>query len=270
MRGQSLSILFLALSISQAAAQRHNPADFFEVTLQSDASQTILDGKVSISYHCNLFDHSTLSFDGIAGIADKCGGDFAETGIHIAKGQVFYIKIEPDVLYHCEVVQESHRVVTLEFSKLDQTWPSPSDAFFSSSWGVGFGLPYGVLGINVDGRLVENLHLSLGIGWTILSGGAGNFGLKYFLLPVENNFRPRLSLYYGINTIANENPYMGFSFGVGSQWMWGQTKSDGLDFDIIFILSSSFDTSGYTSKRFQFIKYGSPFKIAVGYRHGIL
>ncbi|MBN2709507.1 MAG: hypothetical protein JXR46_10730 [Calditrichaceae bacterium] len=141
-----------------------------------------------------------------------------------------------------------------------------------NSFGFGLGIPYGVLGGNVDINMAPQLNVSIGIGSSIVAGIAYNAGLKYFLNTIEHSFRPRLSAYYGINAISSiadhEETYTGFSLGFGAQWMWGNTKSNGLDFDVIYIVSTGYDIDELRTEygsRYMIEEYGSV-KFSIGYR----
>jgi hypothetical protein len=144
-----------------------------------------------------------------------------------------------------------------------------------SSYGLGLGIPYGVLGCNVDREIAPNLHLTGGIGTTILAGVGYNAGLKYYLVPPGQSFRPRVSAYYGINSMVYvEGPwgyeesesYTGLTLGVGAQWMWGKTQSNGIDFDIMYIATSSWDLDELERYGIEVEEPGN-IKISIGWRH---
>jgi hypothetical protein len=150
--------------------------------------------------------------------------------------------------------------------------------FKKNSFGLGLGIPYGALGVNIDINAGSNLNLSLGIGTTIFAGIGYNVGFKYFFTPIERTFRPRVSAYYGINAIVLKEyigidkedegeSYTGLSIGAGAQWMWGKTKSNGLDFDIIYIATTGYDVDKLKEEGFDVEEYGKV-KISIGYRHG--
>jgi len=152
------------------------------------------------------------------------------------------------------------------------------EMFKKNSNGVGFGIPYGIIGINTDINLAQNLNLSVGIGTTIFAGMGYNFGLKYYLLPVNHTFRPRISAYYGTNAIvlietggwaSNEEgeSYKGVTLGIGSQWMWGESKSNGMDIDIMYIASSGLDIDELRRDGYNIEDPGN-IKLSIGYRHG--
>ncbi len=136
-----------------------------------------------------------------------------------------------------------------------------------NSFGLGLGVPYGVLGANLDVNVAPNLNLSAGIGTTVLAGIGYSFGLKYFFMPIERTFRPRISAYYGVNTVVeyigggDNESYVGINLGIGTQWMWGKTKSNGLDLDIIYIATTGLDAEEMG------IEEPSKVKLSIGYRH---
>ncbi|MCK4427073.1 MAG: hypothetical protein KAW16_01165 [candidate division Zixibacteria bacterium] len=168
-------------------------------------------------------------------------------------------------------------MILLSSSMLWAQEPVESSAIFKkNSFGVGLGIPYGVLGANVDVNIASNFNLSAGVGTTVFAGIGYNIGLKYFFTPVERTFRPRVSGYYGVNSvvvkeyigIAKEDEgetYTGLSLGVGGQWMWGNTKSNGLDFDIIYIATSGLDVDELRDEGFDVEEPGKV-KISIGYR----
>jgi len=142
-----------------------------------------------------------------------------------------------------------------------------------NSWGLGFGIPYGVLGGNVDVNIAPNLNVSFGLGTTILAGVGYNFGLKYFFSSVENTMRPRIMAFYGVNAMSeignDTDTYTGLSLGGGIQWMWGETKSNGLDIDVIFIATTGYDIDELQDRygtRYIIEEYGKV-KFSIGYRH---
>jgi hypothetical protein len=152
-----------------------------------------------------------------------------------------------------------------------------------NSIGLGFGIPYGILGVNLDINVATNLNLSGGVGTTILAGIGYNLGLKYFFIPIEQTFRPRVSAYYGTNTVSEvprigtfgsfsvssgkeTKSYSGLNLGIGAQLMWGETKSNGLDFDIIYLATTELDIEELRDEGFVIEDPGNV-KIAIGYRY---
>jgi hypothetical protein len=148
-----------------------------------------------------------------------------------------------------------------------------------NSVGLGFGIPYGILGGNLDINVAPNLDLSAGIGAAASAGVGYSFGLKYFFTPIERTFRPRISAYYGTNTAVEattitfysssteKKTYSGLNLGLGAQFMWGETKSNGLDFDIIYIATTGLDLEEWRDRGFTVEEPGKV-KFSIGYRHG--
>jgi hypothetical protein len=145
------------------------------------------------------------------------------------------------------------------------------------SVGLGFGIPYGVLGTNADFGLHPNLSFSVGMGTTVLAGLGYNFGMKFFLNPPTESFRPRLSAYYGVNSMivtetwghyvgaSNGQSFTGLTLGLGSQWMWGRSRSNGLDFDIMYIATTGADFNEM-ERDGLIASQPSRIKISIGYR----
>jgi hypothetical protein len=144
-----------------------------------------------------------------------------------------------------------------------------------NSWGVGIGIPYGIMGVNVDCNVMPYMDLSVGLGTNLVDDFAYNLGAKVYLASPEKHFRPRLSCYYGINTVVTDEDcfgietdstnYKGVSLGIGANVSWGQTGRHGLDFDLIYIASTEADidqlkAEGYDTSGLDGIK------ISLGYR----
>jgi len=145
-----------------------------------------------------------------------------------------------------------------------------------NSFGLGLGIPYGVEGLNLDVNVASNLNLSGGLGTTRFAGIGYNFGLKYFFTPIDRTFRPRVSVYYGVSSVLSKqyfgidkedegDSYTGLSLGIGAQWMWGETKSKGFDFDIIYLATSSFDIDKLHDEGFDVEEPGKV-QISIGFR----
>ncbi len=172
-----------------------------------------------------------------------------------------------------------------------------------TTMGVGFGIPYGVVGTNMDIQLVDNLKLSFGLGSTVLAGAGYNFGLKYFLGEPGKSFRPRFSVFYGTNavlqTVGGGDPYdydeyyydeyyyykagkvsgwgnsslaeeyksySGVTLGFGGELMFGASKANGLDFDIMYVATTGYDLDELRSEGYNVAETGKV-KISLGYRH---
>lgn len=151
----------------------------------------------------------------------------------------------------------------------------PSYELKRNSIGLGFGIPYGILGLNLDVNIVQNLNLSIGTGGTEKVGFGYSAGFKYFLSSIEEKLRPRVSAYYGINTVieteyissdgsqTETESFAGFSFGAGIQIMCGKSKRNGFDFDFIFTATRG----NYKNDEGSYSDEPNRVSISLGYRH---
>lgn len=144
-----------------------------------------------------------------------------------------------------------------------------------SSWGVGAGIPYGIMGVNVDYNIISNLDFSFGFGINPLSGSCYSVGAKLHFASEERKFRPRISCYYGTNTMVEEPGYYGFSddytnydgvtAGLGARIAFGASQEHGLDFDLMYIVSTEVDLDDLEAKGYD-ISGADDVKISIGYR----
>ena len=151
------------------------------------------------------------------------------------------------------------------------------DMYGKHSFGVGFGIQYGGIGANVDVNIARNLNATAGLGTTVFAGAGYSLGLKYFLTPLNRTFRPRIAAYYGVNGIIVKQhifidkddegeSYTGLSLGIGAQWMWGETKANGLDFDIMYLATIGWDLDELRDEGLRIDEPGKV-KVSLGYRH---
>ncbi|MBT3168769.1 MAG: hypothetical protein HN952_00430 [Candidatus Cloacimonetes bacterium] len=117
--------------------------------------------------------------------------------------------------------------------------------------GMGIGVDYGGFGINTEIRTSNKLAVTVGFG-TMLDYGLGySFGTRYYLRGQNQTWQPRISVLYGTNVAAIEEYYdyydyyteyklySGLDIGIGQKWAWGRTKKHGMNFDLLFIITSS-------------------------------
>lgn len=147
-----------------------------------------------------------------------------------------------------------------------------SDMALENSVGIGYGLPYGILGANADLKIIQNLYLTLGMGTVIDSDDIGyNLGLRYFLFGPDKALRPRITVLYGTNTVAEIEiwdrgsdgtwgtaddfveetewrRYPGLSAGAGLQWNFGSSKKYGIDLDVFYIVDTDLDVDEIEEK----------------------
>lgn len=149
------------------------------------------------------------------------------------------------------------------------------------SLGLGIGIPYGMFGINTEIEPAPHIGLTFAIGTTILSGMAWEVGAIGYILDQDYFIRPRISLFYGINSmieIPNTNYYSnqtifesftGLTIGGGVKFMLG--KSHGTTFDVLYLLSNgAVDRSKELEKiytNYHFTDLGIPIKFAWGYQY---
>ena len=115
----------------------------------------------------------------------------------------------------------------------------------TASIGAGVGTQYGLIGINGNLKITDNLYASAGLGTTFIGTG-WSVGAKYYFLDANRIWRPRLIATYGTNavlvtkqefwndTIRTEESFTGFSLGLGQSFAFGSTRSHGFDFDIMY------------------------------------
>jgi len=143
----------------------------------------------------------------------------------------------------------------------------------NGSIGVGLGIQYGILGINGEYEIQGLFGFTAGIGSSIISGLAYNLGAKLYLLNATYTWRPRLSIYYGVNGAvtygSNNETCTGVSIGAGFKVMLGDAKTHGFDFDIIYLASSTvYDRIKELEKDGWTFNSPGEIKISFGYRYG--
>ena len=130
------------------------------------------------------------------------------------------------------------------------------------TFGIGFGLPYGLLGINLEFLVIPYLSVTGGLGTTLFAGLGYNVGIKGYFRKPGPIWRPRASIYYGINGIyavdfnhPDNKKYSGLTVGLGQIFLW---EKHGFDLDLIYIV---------TSKLWDEHDGGGKIKISIGYRY---
>lgn len=127
--------------------------------------------------------------------------------------------------------------------------------------GVGFGIPYGILGFNLELNLLPIISVTGGFGTTIFAGIGYNAGVKGYLRKPGPVWRPRASAYYGINGLyvsddfEYSEKYSGVSVGLGQLVLW---QEHGFDLDFIYLV---------TSELWDYTDSGGKIKISFGYKY---
>jgi len=142
------------------------------------------------------------------------------------------------------IVCEGANRADQEIKIADITEISPCIIPNSGSFGVGFGIPYGMIGANLELSASDLVSFTAGAGPTIHCGLAYNAGCFVYLRNNTYAWRPRLSVLYGINCMIYETgnvnseineSYTGFSFGIGSKFILNYAKTLGLNIDIMYL-----------------------------------
>lgn len=143
------------------------------------------------------------------------------------------------------------------------------------SIGVGYGIPYGGLGVNADVYFIDNAALTAGVGSFGYTAGYA-IGAKYLYGKPSDLWRPQAVISYGINKVLyiDREPeadlreaYQGFSLGLGSQFMFGKSRKHGFDIDALYIVSSGiFKRVGELESQGYNIGDISRFTFSLGYR----
>ena len=119
--------------------------------------------------------------------------------------------------------------------------------------GIGAGLNYGFHGLCIEYNLpLKYSSIFGGIGYSITSDIGWGIGMRYYFDDFYSAFQPRISIQYGTNyilSIENKNDDnnsatkyevgRGINLGGGFKWMFGDTNTWGLDFDLYYIIHST-------------------------------
>jgi hypothetical protein len=149
------------------------------------------------------------------------------------------------------------------------------------SVGIGFGIPYGMLGVNFDLKLFSVLYANAGIGTGIFVTPMYSGGLKCYFLSGGHKFRPRILANYGTTgmlyledeygDVIERSSFHSLCFGTGFQYALDISKAFAFDFDMIYIVSNNalleraqeLRNQGY---EFDLLKTGH-IKVSVGIRY---
>ncbi len=153
----------------------------------------------------------------------------------------------------------------------------------NATLGVGFGLPYGWAGFNLEIPVYRRLFVPAG-GGLIFSNDpyaqgfmiepCYNIGLGVGLAKPFQLWQPKLLALYGINGFAagvtpknsyepiHRKTYRGVTLGLSNAFMFGKMRRNGFSVDVLYIVSSGFYAEHED-------KYGR-FKIGLAYKHGFV
>lgn len=107
------------MPLFQCISQENSGTNTFTLSLKTEQSEVIFNGKVTVTYHSKQGYEmwSTLSFTGIEGISDELQGPFQDKILSFSRGKVFYIRVGLDSLYRGKIVREYSQVVTIDFQR---------------------------------------------------------------------------------------------------------------------------------------------------------
>jgi hypothetical protein len=105
---------------------------------------------------------------------------------------------------------------------------------------LGYGIPYGFLGMNGEFMLFDYISISGGMGYSP-GGSSWITGIRVYMNEPEKHFRPRISTFYGTVSVLskkyyNEETYendQGYAYGMGFEWKILNPSRYSIDFDII-------------------------------------
>jgi len=151
----------------------------------------------------------------------------------------------------------------------DRVEPVESSYLDRLSVSTGLGIPYSILGVNLNYRLFETVEMFAGVGtW------GSSYGMRVF--PVASLPKFHLSVFHAANVIAIscenescdilEDGYAGYNAAIGVSPERGES---GWEFDLVFILSSGNyqdDLDEARDKGFEIEEDGGKTKLSVGYR----
>ncbi|MCJ7447865.1 MAG: hypothetical protein MUO72_09240 [Bacteroidales bacterium] len=154
------------------------------------------------------------------------------------------VSVDPDKVLLLLPGDKSLTISTREIIEINR-----QSHYSSGSLGVGFGIPYGVLGANLDIKLAGVLNVTAGLGSGIWVNPMYSAGLKCFLRSGNYKFRPRIEALYGTASMINvqdsngetveKGSFNSFVLGAGFQWALDISRTWGFDFDIIYIVDDS-------------------------------
>jgi len=146
--------------------------------------------------------------------------------------------------------------------------PPAFKRFEKKSWGVGIGIPYGIVGFSMDTEIAQNLTLSGGLGIAIPSGVGYDAGLTYAFTLDRQTFKPTVSAHYGVNTVMETNrngsktfeTFTGLSLGVGL------VLKNGFNLDIFYIVTNGVNIESLRRQSALQIEEPGRVKPSIGYR----
>ncbi len=189
--------------------------------------------------------------------------------IYIQNGSVIKGRIISEV-NDTTVVIETENGSLINYSRSDILRTEIIPISKRGSVGLGLGMAYSFVGINLELPISQRIYFSGGFGSSVLAGLGYNLGMKYYIRNIGFTWRPRFSLHFGtVSAQRTESPdevtnkiYQGTVIGIGQQWMFGDKKNIGLDFDIFYIVSREKNKDEFLND------IETPIIISIGFRIG--
>lgn len=110
--------LFVLLSVIYGHSKEKIFVDSLTITLESGGKTPLFDSTITVTYHKRRM-ISTLSFEGIKGISLEQDGIYDRNEVVVLKGNIFYIKINSDVLYRGQFLKIPSKFVTFNLLRLN-------------------------------------------------------------------------------------------------------------------------------------------------------
>ncbi|HLA77162.1 MAG TPA: hypothetical protein VJU18_06245 [Vicinamibacteria bacterium] len=154
-------------------------------------------------------------------------------------------------------------LVVASFAALSLT-PSPVRAEGQVRLGAGLGIPYGVIGLNVEARAGDHVGVTAGIGHTVFAGVGWCVGGRGYLFSADRKLRPRLGAYFGTAFVQAdlEKKKAGLALGPGAHLRLGKSGKHGLEADLLVIVTPS---TSSVEDEWGGESVGVPVKLSLGY-----
>jgi len=141
------------------------------------------------------------------------------------------------------------------------------------SVGLGYGVPYAGVGINVDAHIYKAIYLTAGLGTANFKMPLFDIGGKFYLRKGNYKWQPRLTanfVSYGSVYTNNDNPdtkildyFFSPTVGIGQLWTFGISKSLGFDLDFHYVIDQrkyydaidNYASEGIYVRNYRFMKY---------------
>lgn len=175
--------------------------------------------------------------------------------VDIGSKKYYHIKVDRNISYTARIVSVDN-AQTLIMMTDGTTTALPTSAITAisaeavtsrGSVGLGYGVHYGGLGINVDARVYKSIYLTGGVGSASFKHPLFDIGGKFYLRKGNYKWQPRLTAnFVSYGTVYNDDDhpdtkildyFYSPTVGVGQLWTFGISKSLGFDFDFHYVIT---------------------------------